>query len=162
MAVGAVDHDELALLSFRAIENPGSMDLEAFVHPEYRNWEALGPPAELRGEAAFAISVANLNESFSELRFEVLDLIAEGDLVAARTVMHGRHTGPMRHLEATGRPFAQSQSHWYRVRDGRLLEHWANRDDLGFLHQVGAAPAGRVGGAEAEQRYASVDSKVQR
>lgn len=113
MAVGAVDHNELALLSFRAIEDPDRP-------------------------------------------------VAEDDLVAARTVMHGRHTGPMRNLEATGKPFAQGQSHWFRVRDGRLIEHWANRDDLGFLHQVGAAPAGRVGGAEAEQRYASVDPEVRR
>jgi predicted ester cyclase len=61
--------------------------------------------------------------------------------------MHGVHTGPMRALQATGRRFAQRQSHWYRVVDGRLTEHWATRDDLGLLHQLGAAPAPRVGGA---------------
>jgi predicted ester cyclase len=53
----------------------------------------------------------------------------------------------MRALQATGRRFAQRQSHWYRVVDGRLTEHWATRDDLGLLHQLGAAPAPRVGGA---------------
>jgi predicted ester cyclase len=146
MSAAAVDHKELARLSFRAIEDFGSIDLASLIHPEYRNWEASGADAELRGPAAFAITVANLNRSFSELRFGVLALVSEGDLVAARTVMHGVHSGPMRSLEATGEAFSQSQSHWYRVAEGRLVEHWANRDDLGFLHQVGAAPAARVGG----------------
>jgi predicted ester cyclase len=145
MAEQTIDVAALARRSFRAIEAAGSEDLADLVHPGYRNHEAHGPDAELRGPEAFAASVENLNRSFSELRFEVLDLVAEGPTVVARTLMHGVHSGPMRALAATGRPFHQSQSHWYRVADGRLAEHWANRDDLGFLHQVGAAPGARVG-----------------
>jgi len=47
-------------------------------------------------------------------------------------------------------PVAQSQSHWFRIDDGLIAEHWATRDDLGFLHQVGLAPGARVG---AETRH---------
>jgi predicted ester cyclase len=89
-----------------------------------------------------------LQGAFSELRYEVLALIAERDLVAVRTMMHGVHTGPMRELPATGKPFAQSQSHWFRIVDERIAEHWATRDDLGFLHQVGIVPVARVGTSE--------------
>ncbi|MDQ3898225.1 MAG: ester cyclase, partial [Actinomycetota bacterium] len=28
----------------------------------------------------------------------------------------------------------------WRVEDGKLVEHWACRDDLGLLHQLGAWP----------------------
>jgi predicted ester cyclase len=135
----------VALRAFTAIEAPASEDLAALVAPEYRNHEADGPAAALRGTAAFAATIEHLNRAFSDLRFEVDAVVAEGDLVAVATVMHGVHTGPMRDLAATGRRFAQRQSHWYRVVDGRLAEHWATRDDLGFLYQVGAAPAPRVG-----------------
>jgi predicted ester cyclase len=86
-----------------------------------------------------------LRRAFSELRYQVLALVAERDLVAVRTMMHGVHTGPMRDLPPTGKPFAQSQSHWFRIVDGRIAEHWATRDDLGFLHQVGIVPTARVG-----------------
>jgi hypothetical protein len=33
-----------------------------------------------------------------------------------------------------------TQSHWFRMRDGRILEHWANRDDLGMARQLGWVP----------------------
>jgi steroid delta-isomerase-like uncharacterized protein len=141
----AIDPRELARRSFEAIESGEAARLEDLVHPEYRNWEAEGPGAPLRGAEAFAATIQNLNTAFSELRFEVERVVAEGDTVAVATVMHGVHTGPMRNLPATGQPFAQRQSHWYRVKDGRLIEHWATRDDLGFMHQIGVAPAARVG-----------------
>lgn len=144
----SVDNRELVKRGFRAIERPGSEDLAAIAHPEFRNWEAVGPAADLRGQEAFAAAVEMLNRAFSELRYEVMAMIAERDLVAVRTLMHGVHTGPMRELPPTGRPFAQSQSHWFRFEDGLIAEHWATRDDLGFLHQVGIVPAGRVGTSE--------------
>jgi predicted ester cyclase len=141
------DPRTVARRAFAAIETPGEDDLAAFIAPSYRNHEADGPAEALRGPAAFAATVEHLNRAFSELRFEIVAVAADGDLVAVATVMHGVHTGPMRELAATGRRFAQRQSHWYRVADGRLTEHWATRDDLGFLHQLGAAPARRVGGS---------------
>lgn len=141
----AVDVRQLVKRSFRAIEQPGSADLEELVHAEFRNWEAIGAAADLRGPQAFHAAVEMLNHAFSELRYEVLELIAERDLIAVRAVMHAVHTGPIRNFAPTGKQFAMSQSHWFRVVDGRLVEHWATRDDLGFLHQVGAAPGARVG-----------------
>jgi steroid delta-isomerase-like uncharacterized protein len=146
----AVDSRELVRRSFHAIEQPGSEDLTELVHADFRNWEAVGPAADLRGPEGFGAAIDMLNRAFSELRYEVVELIAERDLVAVRTLMHGVHTGPMRELPATGKPFAQSQSHWFRIDDGLIAEHWATRDDLGFLHQVGLAPGARVG---AETRH---------
>jgi predicted ester cyclase len=140
-----VDSRELVRRGFRAIEEPGSEDLAEFVHPDFRDWEAVGPAADLRGPEAFAAAVEMLNGAFSELRYEVLALVAERDLVAVRTLMRGVHTGPMRELPPTGKPFAQSQSHWFRVDGGSVIEYWATRDDLGFLHQIGLAPGARVG-----------------
>ncbi len=39
-----------------------------------------------------------------------------------------------------GRTFTVTQSHWLRMRDGRVAEHWANRDDLGMGQQLGWNP----------------------
>ena len=39
-----------------------------------------------------------------------------------------------------GRTFTITQTHWFRMRDGRVAEHWANRDDLGMGQQLGWNP----------------------
>ena len=39
-----------------------------------------------------------------------------------------------------GRSFAASQTHWYRLADGRVIWHAANRDDLGQARQLGWVP----------------------
>jgi hypothetical protein len=44
-----------------------------------------------------------------------------------------RHAGM---APGTGR----TQSHWFRLEDGRIIEHWANRDDLGMARQLGWIP----------------------
>jgi hypothetical protein len=37
----------------------------------------------------------------------------------------------------TGKRFSARQSHWYRVVDGKLVEHWATREDLPAMLQLG-------------------------
>ena len=41
---------------------------------------------------------------------------------------------------ARGRRFAVTQTHWFRVDGGTVVEHWANRDDLGMGRQLGWTP----------------------
>ena len=47
-------------------------------------------------------------------------------------------------MPPTGRFFSAEQTHWFRVEDGRLAEHWATRDDLTAMLQLGVitAPGG--------------------
>ena len=33
-----------------------------------------------------------------------------------------------------------TQSHWFRLEDESIAEHWVNRDDLGMGRQVGWLP----------------------
>jgi hypothetical protein len=39
-----------------------------------------------------------------------------------------------------GRTFTVTQTHWFRMKDGKVAEHWANRDDLGMGQQLGWNP----------------------
>lgn len=69
-------------------------------------------------------------------------LVAEGDLVAHHMTMRGTHVGSSMPLLAgvapTGCPVEWTFMHLWRVADGRVVEHWACRDDLGVLGQIGA------------------------
>ena len=40
-------------------------------------------------------------------------------------------------VEAAGKRSSTRQSHWFRVESGKLAEHWATRDDLTAMLQLG-------------------------
>jgi hypothetical protein len=40
-------------------------------------------------------------------------------------------------MPPTGRHFSSRACHWYRVENGKLAEHWATRDDLTTMLQLG-------------------------
>ncbi len=81
-------------------------------------------------------------------KWKVQELIAEGDLVACRITWSGTHRGPFLGVLATDRPFSVEHIHIFRLTDGRIAEHWAVRDDLAMLGQIGVASAPRSGGHE--------------
>ena len=53
----------------------------------------------------------------------------------------GRRSGnSYQAMPPTGKAFAATQSHWFRLADGKIIEHWANRDDLAMAQQLGWIP----------------------
>ena len=78
-------------------------------------------------------------------RYELIDMIAEGDKVACRVVVSGTQEGEVFGIPPpTGKSFTAEHVHWHRVADGKLVERWAVRDDLGTLIQLGIIdPPGR-------------------
>ena len=75
----------------------------------------------------------NVSDAF--LRF----MIVEGDMAAAYVTMSGTHEGGLPPgLPATHQPFSVKHVHLIRrTDDGRAVEHWAVRDDLGLAMQAG-------------------------
>jgi predicted ester cyclase len=72
----------------------------------------------------------------------VLATVAEGDLVAVRVQAEGTNTGASVGAgPATGKRFRAQQSHWYRIEGGRVAEHWATRDDLRAMLDLGVIRA---------------------
>jgi predicted ester cyclase len=79
-----------------------------------------------------------------DLQTEHHHLIAEGDLVAHHMTLRGIHRGSTMPLlggvPVTGAEVEWTYIHIWRVVDGKIVEHWACRDDVGLLRQVGAWP----------------------
>lgn len=126
-------------------------DFEAVVHPAAVNREESGPPATHgAGPAAFHATALWLRGAFSELRWEVHETAADSDLIAIHSTWSGRHVRPFVTYDDTGsatqvmppttKTFAATQSHWFRLADGKIIEHWANRDDLDMGQQLGWIP----------------------
>ena len=131
----------------------GDLDeLRDLIHPEAVNREAAAEPPDTRvqGPAAFAATARWLRSAFADLRFDIHEAVASDDLVVVHCTMSGRQTGTFvtydedgrvaQAFPSTGRRMAVTHTHWTRMRDGKVIEHWANRDDLGQAVQLGWVP----------------------
>ena len=76
-------------------------------------------------------------------------MIGEGDVVATRVTHHGRHTGELMGIPPTGREVAYQYVHFFRFRDGRVVEQWSVRDDMTLMRQLGVVPGGPPAAATA-------------
>jgi predicted ester cyclase len=116
----------------------GDVDaLAEVIHPDFVDHD--GPPGAPPGPEGMAWSLGMLQAAFSERRWELHQVITEDDTVVLFCTFHGRHTGQFMGLAPTSRSVAFRQVHIIRFQDGKGIEHWAVRDDLGLLRQLGAA-----------------------
>lgn len=101
---------------------------------------AAGP----QGRVGWKQIIATIEKDLGPIEVEHHRLIAEGDLVAHHMTMTGTHQASTMPLLAgvpvTHEPVAWTYIHIWRIADGRVAEHWACRDDVGLLRQVGAWP----------------------
>jgi predicted ester cyclase len=90
----------------------------------------------------------------SDPEFTIHDIIAEGDRVAARLTTTARHTGQFMGVEPTGNRYSIDEIHVFRIRDGRLVEHWHAFDTASLMAQLkGESSAeGREEGPEGRQK----------
>ena len=95
-------------------------------------------PGRVDGPDHLTAASSLLRAQFPDLRMEIEAIVAERDTVAVLVTSTGTNRGPLNGvIPATGRMFSARQSHWFRVEDGRLCEHWATRDDLSAMLQLG-------------------------
>ncbi len=107
--------------------------VDGLIAADFHNHEAPDRP----GPAGFAATAVWLRSAFPDYHAELEELVVEGDLMVARLTVTGTHLGDFMGFDPTGRRFRVQHIHMYRVRDGQLVEHWACRDDLGQLGQLG-------------------------
>jgi predicted ester cyclase len=95
-------------------------------------------PGRVNGPQAMRASAEWLLAQFPDMHMTIEAMVAEGDTVAVRVLSEGTNLGPLNGVvPPTGKRFSARQSHWYRITDGKLAEHWATREDLPTMLQLG-------------------------
>jgi predicted ester cyclase len=116
--------------------------VDAVVSPRFtsHDWPDGGPT----GPRAFRQYYAAIRAAVPDARYEVDDLIAEGDRVVVRWRLLGTHEGSFQGIAPTGRPIELKGIAIYRVDGGKLMERWVVSDLHGLLEGIGASSAQEV------------------
>ncbi len=95
-----------------------------------------GAPPDAVGPAFVRQQAESVFQTFPDLKFDILHLVAEGDMV----VVHWKATASdPKNLDEAGkpRPLTLNGQSLYRMRDGKLVESWDVSDRLAPLLQRG-------------------------
>jgi predicted ester cyclase len=68
------------------------------------------------------------------------DQIAEGDKVVTRMTSYGKHTGDLPGAPRTGNDMKMTSITIHRIKDGKIVEKWSEKDMISFLQQIGKIP----------------------
>jgi steroid delta-isomerase-like uncharacterized protein len=120
--------------------NRGNVAFAERVHgPGYRYHDITveTPPVDHETYMARNAGFAN---AFPDRNVEIEDLVATGDRVAARALMHGTHTGALGAVAPTGRTVRLASIIIYRFEEGRVVEEWEIFDKLGMYQQLEIRP----------------------
>jgi predicted ester cyclase len=134
---------DLVRRQFEDVFNRQNFDLCEEIFAEHYIEHAIAPfrdtePGAVNGPAHAREVVEWLRSQFEDLQMTIEAIVADGDMVAALVRSEGTNTGSLNGvMPPTGRRFSSRQSHWYRVVDGKLAEHWATREDLPAMLQLG-------------------------
>src|SRR5258706_4257402 len=135
--------DKTAVVRRLHPEAVGEGDLSAggrYVAPDF-----LSRVSGKRGIEDMQRIIRYVRAPFPDGRQQVDQEIAEGDLIVQLITSTGTHTGEILHMPwgaiaPTGKAVSWQSVRIYRVVDGKIAEHWAVRDDLRMLVQLGAFP----------------------
>jgi len=92
----------------------------------------------LRGPTGFLPFHGQFRSAFPNIEVIVEDQVAEGDLVATRCSVRGKHSGDSLGIAATHSPVEFTGMTITRIRDGKIVEAWNNFDFMRMYRQLGA------------------------
>jgi predicted ester cyclase len=131
----------------RATEAMNRGDLAAYVSYFAEDSKNFDQPI---GREGIRIRIDDIFATFPDYRHDILEVVTKGDSVIVRCRVSGTHKGVAKMpvngamlvgVAPTQKHFDVQHIHWYKVRDGHIAEHTANRDDIGMMRQLGLLPS---------------------
>ena len=117
--------------------NGSNIDLvDELFSPDYVNNAAtpdISPDLE-----GYKRRIAYMMRGFPDLMVKIEDIFSHGDRVAVRLTARGTHQAECMGIAATGNHATWTATAIYQIKDGRIVQRWENRDDLGLMQQLGA------------------------
>lgn len=90
-----------------------------------------------QGREGLKSVIRTLRRSFPDLRYEVVQMVADGDKVWGHFRSRGTNDGPFMGNPPTRKTMQIDVIDIARFEEGKLVEHWGVPDRLGLLVQLG-------------------------
>lgn len=85
--------------------------------------------------------VLGTRQAFPDVSVHIDDIVAEGEFAVFHDHVEATSKGDFMGVPPNGKRIRWTEIHFFRIRGGKIIEHWANFDQVGILQQLGALPS---------------------
>lgn len=94
-------------------------------------------PNQKAGTEGVKETMELFRSAFPDKHITINDSMAEHDKVMVKLTCFGTHKGDFMGMPATNNPIAYEEVLIFRMKDGKIVEHWAVADAMALLQQLG-------------------------
>ena len=85
------------------------------------------------GPAGVQSVLEDILETVPDYHMDIVEMVAAADVVVVRCNLSGTH-------REAGHRNQVAHIRWYTLREGKIVQQWATRDDYGLMRQLGQSP----------------------
>ncbi len=136
--MAAISNKELVKKFYQEVWNERkAQSVEKYLSPSH----ALVDPNAMdtkTGPEAYMEVLTRFRRAFSNLKFEVQEMVGEKDKVVASWTITGVHTGEYNGLAPTNKKITVEGISIHQIADGKIMDTYSVWDTLGLMKKVGA------------------------
>lgn len=93
-----------------------------------------------KGVAGYQAFLGHLFTGFPDDQVTINQIVATDDWVSYRATESGTHKGTFLNIPATGKSATWTEIQFFRIKDGKVVEHWVDVDIFSWFQQLGIIP----------------------
>lgn len=128
-------YKELVLLYYEELWNQKKLEYIDILFDENITFRG-SMNIETKGKDGFLQYLNNVAEGIPDLYHGVEVMICEKNLVSARAIYHGKHSGKLFGLEPTGKTIRYSGASFFKFRNKKIIDIWVLGDLINLQKQL--------------------------
>lgn len=94
-----------------------------------------------KGVAGYKAFLGHLFAAFPDDKVVIGQIVADREWVSYRATESGTHKGVFLKIPATNKKATWTEIQFFRIKDGKIVEHWVDVDIFSWFQQLGIIPA---------------------
>ncbi len=134
-----IEAHKAAMKRFEVMINTADLELAKELVADDAPFYTPVSPTPLYGGEGYLSVVFWMRKGFSDVKWKLEEMVAEGNVVAVRWRLTGTHDGEFMGLSSTGKHISTSVMNFYYFNDeGRVINDIAAEGMIGILRGIGA------------------------
>jgi steroid delta-isomerase-like uncharacterized protein len=136
-----VDNKSIVRRMYEEVWNKRNLEVAKELISPSHAMQLIDLPDSGIGLEAYARNVVQYVRAFPDLKFTILDMVAENEKVVAFWNISGTHKGEFRGIAPTGKKVSVDGITINHVSDGKIIDSYVSLDLWSMMQQLGAIPA---------------------